>query len=935
VPLLPPPPPPPPLQPLLDFIRGSAWLSSTASAPGLANPDDDGFAGGAAGAGGAAQAAATVSDAVAVAAAELSAILATQETLDVDTAQDVTSFVSSLIEAEAGAAGDGPVGERSSEQISAAVMQLARAVTANPQGGVVELKSSHLNLTAEARPAAALSARPVMCDTGSERPTAASLPPDVLDAVAGGSVVDPALPVSVVLFSSRVNLHATSAIAPAFTATATTTTSATASSTSTSAASATTAATVTTAATAVPTTAAPAEPSSSSMVSFSLLQRGAELRIQGAASRINVSIPFTPMVVERKLSAAESPCVGQAEEVMAVGTRRCASVIECHWWDESLGSGKWSTAGCVTLADGGAFTCSCDHLTDFIVFEFPLTTEALLDDLSEAVSINGLSAEALRCFWPPSFESMPGVWLIDACVLLMAGLLLAHASKRDDDELRMVELIVAGRVIERQQRLRRVVSVMQRRPQPRRVSSAAVPSTAEGGLSKLSWTRSFAAAPAAAEPATAATAAAAPAAAAPAAAAAALAGLIADTGMLDAVHPISPSARASDDEGSSPPASPPVSPPASMALVPLRPVPSPPASPPTTTCPLRPATTDKSKISPSPQQPFDDGDDGGGGGDDSIEEVELEGDAPGAACDEVAALDKIGHGAVVGAPIGAPTRCQPHTALSHLLVATPYDDEDDEDEGASGVDVGAGAAGAPAGCFSCAISSSRSRPPPLLEKRSSSGRQHTPGGSVVQRIGSGLSRGGSGLGQNLHGAISAIRRQLSRNRSGRYRELQASEHWRKARRFKSQIVLVNRWWRDVNACHKRMWISFKGTHTLLAGVVFRGASGYTRAQTVQMLLSSLALEMAVLCMFYSDPSEGAVMVINPVKIVAAGAIAATICIPGMLVFGWLFQPIGPSRRATAPPRSLSCTSVALLAWRGEAAARSLFACRPCTLDCAS
>ena len=43
-----------------------------------------------------------------------------------------------------------------------------------------------------------------------------------------------------------------------------------------------------------------------------------------------------------------------------------------------------------------------------------------------------------------------------------------------------------------------------------------------------------------------------------------------------------------------------------------------------------------------------------------------------------------------------------------------------------------------------------------------------------------------------------------------------------------------------------MWLSCKGSHTLLAGVFFRGTVGFSRAQTVMILGNSLALEIVVL-----------------------------------------------------------------------------------------
>ena len=96
---------------------------------------------------------------------------------------------------------------------------------------------------------------------------------------------------------------------------------------------------------------------------------------------------------------------------------------------------------------------------------------------------------------------------------------------------------------------------------------------------------------------------------------------------------------------------------------------------------------------------------------------------------------------------------------------------------------------------------------------------------------------------------------------------------------------------------------------------------YTRAQTVMVLLNSLALEVTVLCLMYSRPSDGP-LVINPVAVVVSGTFAALvsphgphactshrphaphprsltgsaclvrqICIPAMVTFAWVYDPI--------------------------------------------
>ena len=118
----------------------------------------------------------------------------------------------------------------------------------------------------------------------------------------------------------------------------------------------------------------------------------------------------------------------------------------------------------------------------------------------------------------------------------------------------------------------------------------------------------------------------------------------------------------------------------------------------------------------------------------------------------------------------------------------------------------------------------------------------------------------------------------------------AAVRWRQARLVAQQEVFVRRWHKDVDRSYKRLWLGFKDSHSLMSGVFYRGAAGYTRAQTVMVLVNSLALEIVVLCMFYSAPSGGQ-MVVNPIKIVASGSLCAFICIPAMLVFVWCFTPI--------------------------------------------
>ena len=105
---------------------------------------------------------------------------------------------------------------------------------------------------------------------------------------------------------------------------------------------------------------------------------------------------------------------------------------------------------------------------------------------------------------------------------------------------------------------------------------------------------------------------------------------------------------------------------------------------------------------------------------------------------------------------------------------------------------------------------------------------------------------------------------------------------------KDQLVLTKRWHKGHNRWYKRLWLSCQTSHTALAGLIYRGAGGLSRAQTVQVLANSLALEIVVLCMQYSVSSE--VLEINLVTTFMASLFAALVCIPSMTVFAAAFNP---------------------------------------------
>ena len=67
-----------------------------------------------------------------------------------------------------------------------------------------------------------------------------------------------------------------------------------------------------------------------------------------------------------------------------------------------------------------------------------------------------------------------------------------------------------------------------------------------------------------------------------------------------------------------------------------------------------------------------------------------------------------------------------------------------------------------------------------------------------------------------------------------------AELWAKARAVKTTVKLTRRWHKDVDTWYKRLWLTFQGSHTLLAGLLYRGTVGFSRAQTVMMILSNSA-----------------------------------------------------------------------------------------------
>jgi len=58
---------------------------------------------------------------------------------------------------------------------------------------------------------------------------------------------------------------------------------------------------------------------------------------------------------------------------------------------------------------------------------------------------------------------------------------------------------------------------------------------------------------------------------------------------------------------------------------------------------------------------------------------------------------------------------------------------------------------------------------------------------------------------------------------------------------------------NIDSAWQRHRLTCIRNHTLITGIIHRGTAGYTRAQTVMILLNSFSFELIMLCLFYSPP----------------------------------------------------------------------------------
>ena len=275
---------------------------------------------------------ATPSISVDEATAQLDQLLGAADEITTETAQAVTTFVSSLLDvALAGGTGGAPLamGSQAAQQLQSSVAALASA--APPPGeGQLTLLSTNMNVSAEAfADTASLAAKPLRCPSSTGQEASVALPPGLMT-MGDTSGFDPSLPVSTLLYIMSTPLHAMDNIEVVASGLQRRRSMRLLSAQNASSQNA-------------------SIRLAGPMVSFSLLQSGSELRIKDASSPINISVPL---------------------QTPSTSTSRLA----CRWWDASGGggNGSWSSSGCTTVASppissnpgNGGVTCSCTHLSD-------------------------------------------------------------------------------------------------------------------------------------------------------------------------------------------------------------------------------------------------------------------------------------------------------------------------------------------------------------------------------------------------------------------------------------------------------------------------------------------------------------------------------------------------------------------------------------------
>ena len=960
--------------------------------------------------------------AVSAAASELSHVLATTESLNPRSAQSVVGAVSGLLEVQAFSQGSASSDE-AAVQIGNAVDQLVRA-TASGLGSsnsseTIALSSPNLNMSIAVRPPSALASTPMSCDsTLGEASVVVHMPTGLLDTVPG---IDLSEPVSVVLHTAAVNLHA-----PPMATRGLRRLSEDGSSVSTGQA--------------------------SPVVTFKLLRpNGDEIEIKNALTPIEISLPYRVNSVNN----SRPPCIGEPTLEPTIEVRgglvdvasswSCDTIVQCRFWNET--EGFWSTEGCRTIVNAeGGVGCSCNHLTEFIAFEFPLTVEELLDTILESVTINTMSISAVQCALNPRIDKDPVVWCLVMLLIVALVSSLVNAVRRDRAEIAVTELLVKGRKLEAQRKALNSISQVVGRKKTKTTKSGQeiqhvlLRASSRGDLTFIAASDTHGRAATcsswiAASDATGRRKSVSPAQGSKPKSLAALRSsavfgikqekqpqqqdatrrrnsvspaqgskwkslaALRSSAIFGIKHeqPLPSKIGGPHDRAGHP--SPPPSPPMSSILSTGPPRVAPRVAP-NLGRPMNPAeavhfaqgkgathkatgfkvvagkaenakaaTDAMSKIAAAPAV-------AGGSSARDKDKTVADTTTNWAAGSDAArqqrrwwrlgwtalAAKAFGQSSTPRGPAAAPAdeaASATATADGASLATAPLFGATQETfveafkpaEEVSIDEIDEEAGGAVPRARPRRLTTSLDEPPLEMARHERTSLDEQPAELTrslerkrslrdvilnreqgnLQRVSfdvgpravpAPLTRSLIELGRQERVTFDigpravltkqqrvkiAVRHERKRkekdvlgifgNRgqavdtgSGQTPRVSAAHRWSQAKLEAQKELLATRWRKDVDRSYKRIWLAFKGSHSLLSGLVYRGTSGTTRAMTVMVLFNSINLELVTLCMFYSGPTNGEPMVINPVGIVFSASIAAAICIPAMLTLGWLFEP---------------------------------------------
>ena len=285
------------------------------------------------------------------------------------------------------------------------------------------MRTANLNLTLSVSPASELGDTPFSCDTAST-PVEVVLPPGMMKLLSAAGLGTEDDAVGVIFTVTSLNLHGGTR--------------------------------------ANLSTAGP-------LVSFSLRQAGASLKVENLAVPINLTLPHSvanvgarfSVVAQRRLNillggmggesaagrrlaeatanASSYVCAGQptqdeaaalleellktndgstasevAELRAAMRGAGCDEAVECNYWAESTGA--WSGTNCRTTGSSDAGVgCSCDHLTDFIVVVVPTSWEEFAEYAVAGFVVNTFTwEEAMACLANPTWTNVYLITMVRA-----------------------------------------------------------------------------------------------------------------------------------------------------------------------------------------------------------------------------------------------------------------------------------------------------------------------------------------------------------------------------------------------------------------------------------------------------------------------------------------------------------------------------------------